>query len=107
MGLRIFAAKLDTIELNHGSVPYIIGILSLVSLHVRQDSKLHELRVSHIIKSEQVGTGLLQGRAVFSESIRGCPREKLAGTVSKALMKVSVHLIRDGQVFLRRSDFPL
>ena len=55
-----YLAEFHSCELSEDTIADIACILSLISLHIRKDTEFDKLRISKIIKSEKVCTGLLE-----------------------------------------------
>ena len=58
------SARRYAAQLGHKTVEHVGIIMCLVSIGRWQKSKLHHLRIGHVIESEQVGTRLLNGAAI-------------------------------------------
>ena len=60
VGLLDILARNDAGQLGHQTIHDILVILSLISIHVGENAKFHQLRIGKIIEGEQVGTALLE-----------------------------------------------
>ena len=53
-------AKFDTCKLAHKTITDEVSILCLVAFHIWKDAKFNHLRISAVIKTEQVSTGFFK-----------------------------------------------
>ena len=89
--LDVFA-WLDTHELGHETIHHLLVVEALVCLFILQQTELYQLRVSHIVETEQVGTCLLDSRSVLLERIFGNAWHEFARTVTYALVEVGMQV---------------
>ena len=93
VSLFYLVARLNACELSEQAIHHICVILRAIGIERRSESKFCELRVGYIVQSEEVGTRLLYCRAIRAERVCRNARKKLAGTMTKTLVKVGVKVV--------------
>ena len=94
MSFLHIVSRFDTYQLSHQTIHQIRVILSFISFRRGKKFQFHQFRISHIVQSEQVGTGFLNRRAVSLQRIRIYSRKQLPGTMSQTLMQIRVKFVR-------------
>ena len=102
VGLLYGSTRLDAYELCHQSVHHLSVVLSLVGLGVGEQSQFHHLGVAQVVESEEVGTGLLDGRAVSLQRIGVYTGEQFARAVAQALVQVGMEVAGESIVLFEQ-----
>ena len=102
MGFLYLATWRDTDQLRHQSIHHISIILRLISLTIRHQSQLHQLFISDIIQSEEIGPRFLYRIAVSLQGIRIHTRQELSATMSQALMEIRMQVVTDIPILLNQ-----
>ena len=90
---------LDAHQLRHQTVHHIVIVLTLVSLLVRRQPKLHELVIGQIIESEEVGTCLLYRAAIGFERVGRRAGQELTTAMTQTLMQIGMEIITEIAIF--------
>ena len=93
MGFFYIVTRLDTYKLCHQTIHQIGVVLSLISIRTWSKPQFHQLRVGHVVESEQVGARFFDSRTICLQRIRVHTREQFTGTMSQTFMQVSMQFI--------------
>ena len=102
VGFFDVVAGFDADELGHQPVHHIGIILRFVGFCVGGESQFSELRVGHVVESEQVGTSLFDGRAIGLQGVGVYARKQLARAVPQTLMEVGVKVVAGIAVLINK-----
>ena len=102
VGLLYGSTRLDAHELCHQTIHHLSVVLSLVCLGIGEQSQFHHLGVAQVVESEEVGTGLLDGRAVSLQRIGVYTGEQFARAVAQALVQVGMEVAGEGIVLFEQ-----
>ena len=93
MRLLDVLARLDARQLGHHAVEDILGITRLGDVERGNQPQFDQLRITQVVKPEQVGAGLFERRAVALQLAALDTRSQLARAVPQALMQVGVQVV--------------
>jgi len=90
VGFFYVVAQLDTYQLSHQAVHHIRIVFGLVSIVVWSQSQFTHLGIRQIVQTEQIGTGLFDGRTIRLQGIRVYTWKQLSGTMTETFVQVGM-----------------